>query len=204
MFELYIKYLLEGIAVAIAAYFIPRKKVEVTEIIFIALSAAATFAILDIFAPKVGDGARKGAGFGIGANTVGWPGLERFEDKSDDSSKMMKSDDKMMSEDDKKKWCGEHKKSSDEKQAWLEDYNKKCAKKEKFYGGYGGSTDSKSVDTASTDSSKSVETKSTDSSKSVDTKSTDSSASATSADEKTPATSDEVSGYDENKAYASY
>ena len=44
MFELYIKYLLEGIAVAIAAYFIPRKKVEVTEIIFIALSAAATFA----------------------------------------------------------------------------------------------------------------------------------------------------------------
>jgi hypothetical protein len=200
MFELYIKYLLEGIAVAIAAYFIPRKKVEVTEIIFIALSAAATFAILDIFAPKVGDGARKGAGFGIGANTVGWPGLERFEDKSDDS-KM--SDDKMMSEDDKKKWCGEHKKSSDEKQAWLEEYNKKCskkdAKKEKFYGG---SSDSNSVDTVSTDSSKSVDTKSTDSSKSVDTKSTDSSAS--SVDQKKPATSDEVSGYDENKAYASF
>jgi len=200
MFELYIKYLLEGIAVAIAAYFIPRKKVEVTEIIFIALSAAATFAILDIFAPKVGDGARKGAGFGIGANTVGWPGLERFEDKSDDS-KMMKSDDKMMSEDDKKKWCGDHKKSSDEKQAWLDDYNKKCAKKEKFYGG---SSDSKSVDTASTDSSKSVDTKSTDSSKSVETKSTDSSAPAPAAPEKKPATSDEVSGYDENKAYASF
>ena len=67
MFELYVKYLLEGIAVAVAAYFIPRKKVEITEIIFIALSAAATFAVLDIFAPKVGEGARKGAGFGIGA-----------------------------------------------------------------------------------------------------------------------------------------
>ena len=81
MFELYIKYLLEGIAVAVAAYFIPRKKVEISEIIFIALSAAATFAVLDIFAPKVGDGARKGAGFGIGANTVGWPmgGAENFE-----------------------------------------------------------------------------------------------------------------------------
>ena len=79
MFELYIKYLLEGIAVAVAAYFIPRKKVEMSEIIFIALSAAATFAVLDIFAPKVGDGARKGAGFGIGANTVGWPsGAESF------------------------------------------------------------------------------------------------------------------------------
>ena len=90
MFELYIKYLLEGIAVAVAAYFIPRKKVEVSEIIFIALSAAATFAVLDIFAPKVGDGARKGAGFGIGANTVGWPmgGAENFEasNEYDDSS----------------------------------------------------------------------------------------------------------------------
>ena len=88
MFELYIKYLLEGIAVAVAAYFIPRKKVEVSEIIFIALSAAATFAVLDIFAPKVGDGARKGAGFGIGANTVGWPmgGAENFDDGSDSES----------------------------------------------------------------------------------------------------------------------
>ena len=83
MFELYIKYLLEGIAVAIAAYFIPRKKVDISEVIFIALSAAATFAVLDIFAPKVGDGARKGAGFGIGANTVGWPsGAESFDGSS--------------------------------------------------------------------------------------------------------------------------
>jgi hypothetical protein len=81
MLELYIKYLLEGIAVAVAAYFIPKKKVNLTEIMFIALSAAATFAILDVFAPSVGEGARKGAGFGIGANTVGWPGMERFEDK---------------------------------------------------------------------------------------------------------------------------
>jgi hypothetical protein len=95
MFELYIKYLLEGIAVAVAAYFIPRKKVEISEIIFIALSAAATFAVLDIFAPKVGDGARKGAGFGIGANTVGWPmgGAENFETKTVDSDDSMSSDD---------------------------------------------------------------------------------------------------------------
>lgn len=89
MLELYIKYLLEGIAVAVAAYFIPRKKVDITEIIFIALSAAATFALLDIFAPKVGSSARTGAGFGIGANVVGWPagtGVERFESHSKDSS----------------------------------------------------------------------------------------------------------------------
>lgn len=98
MFELYIKYLLEGIAVAVAAYFIPRKKVEISEIIFIALSAAATFAVLDIFAPKVGDSARKGAGFGIGANTVGWPmgGAENFNGESDE---IMDSDDSDDSDD---------------------------------------------------------------------------------------------------------
>lgn len=93
MLELYIKYLLEGIAVAVAAYFIPRKKVNVVEIIFIALSAAATFALLDLFAPKVGTSARQGAGFGIGANVVGWPsgGLERFEDSSKDKSTVSSS-----------------------------------------------------------------------------------------------------------------
>ncbi len=92
MLELYIKYLLEGIAVAVAAYFIPRKKVNITEIIFIALSAAATFALLDIFAPKVGSSARTGAGFGIGANVVGWPaGLERFESNSEVKSESTES-----------------------------------------------------------------------------------------------------------------
>ena len=91
MLELYIKYLLEGIAVAVAAYYIPRRQVDMTEIMFIALSAAATFAILDIFAPSVGAGARKGAGFGIGATTVGWPrmGMETFEDKKAAAKKDM-------------------------------------------------------------------------------------------------------------------
>jgi hypothetical protein len=87
MLDLFIKYLLEGIAVAVAAYFIPRKQVDPTEIIFIGLAAAATFALLDIFAPKVGTSARTGAGFGIGARTVGWPaGMERFEDSADAKS----------------------------------------------------------------------------------------------------------------------
>jgi hypothetical protein len=39
----------------------------------IGLTAAATFAILDIYAPSVGSGARTGAGFGIGATMVGFP-----------------------------------------------------------------------------------------------------------------------------------
>ena len=66
-----IKYLVEGLAVAVAAYYIPRKKMNLQEIAIIALTAAASLAILDLLAPLVGHGARHGAGFGIGASMVG-------------------------------------------------------------------------------------------------------------------------------------
>jgi hypothetical protein len=68
-----VKYLLEGLAVAVAAYVIPGKTMKYGEIAMIALSATATFAILDVYAPSVGSGARTGAGFGIGAGMVGFP-----------------------------------------------------------------------------------------------------------------------------------
>ena len=160
MFELYVKYLLEGIAVAVAAYFIPRKKVEITEIIFISLSAAATFAVLDIFAPKVGEGARKGAGFGIGANTVGWP-MERFEnhpaaDKKAEKKMMMAKDEKT---DDSSKASDDSSKASD-------DSSMAAEKKEGFYA---------------------AEEKTEDSSKSSE-----------------DAKADQVSGFDNNKAYSTF
>jgi hypothetical protein len=69
-----IKYALEGLAVAIAAYVFPGKTLKVGEVGMIALVATATFAILDIYAPSVGASARTGAGFGIGAGLVGFPG----------------------------------------------------------------------------------------------------------------------------------
>ena len=68
-----VKYALEGLAVAIAAYMLPGKVLKLSEIGMIALVALATFAILDIYAPSVGASARSGAGFGIGANLVGFP-----------------------------------------------------------------------------------------------------------------------------------
>ena len=68
-----IKYALEGLAVAIAAYVLPGKTLKMSEVGMIALVATATFAILDIYAPSVGASARTGAGFGIGANLVGFP-----------------------------------------------------------------------------------------------------------------------------------
>lgn len=68
-----IKYLLEGLAVAVVAYMIPGKVLKLSEIGMIALTALATFAILDIYAPSVGASARTGAGFGVGAGLVGFP-----------------------------------------------------------------------------------------------------------------------------------
>jgi hypothetical protein len=68
-----VKYALEGLAVAVAAYLLPGKVLKLSEIGMIALVALATFAVLDIYAPSVGASARTGAGFGIGANLVGFP-----------------------------------------------------------------------------------------------------------------------------------
>lgn len=70
-----IKYLLEGLAVAVAAFLIPQKTMDPTAIVLIALTAAAVFAVLDAFSPSISVGARQGAGFGIGLNQIGWPGL---------------------------------------------------------------------------------------------------------------------------------
>lgn len=71
LIEKLIKYLLEGLAVAIAINVIPKQKIELMEVAMISLTAAATFLVLDAFAPNIGVGARKGAGFGIGLNQVG-------------------------------------------------------------------------------------------------------------------------------------
>lgn len=71
-----VKYLLEGLAVAVAAFYIPQKNMNVKDIAIIALTAAATFAVLDMFSPFTGSGARQGAGFGIGYNMVTGGGFE--------------------------------------------------------------------------------------------------------------------------------
>jgi len=68
-----IKYLVEGIMVAIAAFAIPKQQLKIEEVTVIALSAAATFAVLDVFVPTMASSARGGAGFGIGANLVHFP-----------------------------------------------------------------------------------------------------------------------------------
>jgi ABC-type Co2+ transport system permease subunit len=63
-----LKYILEGAVVAIAAWLIPSKKPNVEEVMTLALVAAATFSILDLFLPSVSASARMGVGLGIGAS----------------------------------------------------------------------------------------------------------------------------------------
>ena len=75
LFKRALKYLVEGLMVAIAAYAIPKKSLNVDEVSLIALTAAATFSILDTYVPSMAVSARSGAGFGIGANLVGFPRL---------------------------------------------------------------------------------------------------------------------------------
>jgi len=68
-----IKYLIEGLVVAVVATIVPRKQLNVEEIVIIALTAAATFSILDVFIPSMGASARNGAGLGLGLNLVKFP-----------------------------------------------------------------------------------------------------------------------------------
>lgn len=68
-----VKYLVEGVMVAVAAFAIPKKQLKIDEVALIALTAAATFVILDAYLPSMAVAARSGAGFGIGGNLVGFP-----------------------------------------------------------------------------------------------------------------------------------
>lgn len=66
------KYFVEGLVVAVVAYYIPKKQTDLKSIVMIGVVAALTFAVLDFFAPAIGSSSRLGAGFGIGSNMVGF------------------------------------------------------------------------------------------------------------------------------------
>ena len=68
-----LKYLVEGLVVAFAAFYLPGRRPEMEEVIVIGLIAAATFSLLDLVAPAIGQSVRQGAGFGLGMNLIGFP-----------------------------------------------------------------------------------------------------------------------------------
>ena len=78
-----VKYLVEGLAVGVVgmALVLRKKKgnvnfnLQAREVSVMAVTAAAVFAILDMYAPSISSSARQGAGFGLGANLVGFPAM---------------------------------------------------------------------------------------------------------------------------------
>ncbi len=74
VFRRLFKYLIQGFILAVAAYVIPKQSLKMEEILLLALTAGATFCLLDSWMPGVAVAARSGAGFGIGATMVGFPG----------------------------------------------------------------------------------------------------------------------------------
>jgi len=66
-----IKYIVEGIIVALAAYVIPKKSLNVEEVVVIALSASSCFAVLDTFIPSMGSATRNGLGLSVGVGLAG-------------------------------------------------------------------------------------------------------------------------------------
>jgi hypothetical protein len=66
-----IKYLIEGLMVAIAAFAIPKRSLNIEELISISLTASCTFAILDTYVPTIAVSAKQGTGLGIGLRLAG-------------------------------------------------------------------------------------------------------------------------------------
>jgi hypothetical protein len=66
-----IKYLIEGLMVAIAAFAIPKRSLNIEEIISISLTASSIFCILDTYVPTIAVSAKQGTGLGIGLKLSG-------------------------------------------------------------------------------------------------------------------------------------
>ena len=68
-----LKYVVEGLVVGLAVWLAARGRLNAVEIIMVGLTAAATFAVLDMYTPGVAMSARVGTGLGIGANIANFP-----------------------------------------------------------------------------------------------------------------------------------
>jgi ABC-type Co2+ transport system permease subunit len=71
MFTRVVKYLIEGLVVSLVAYLLQPMSFD--KVVLLGVTAAAMFSILDLVAPSIGSSVRMGAGFGLGANLIGFP-----------------------------------------------------------------------------------------------------------------------------------
>jgi len=72
VFKRSLKYLIEGLAVGVVAMLLPGKKLNTQDVLMLGVTAAAIFAILDLYAPAISSSARLGTGFGIGGQLTGF------------------------------------------------------------------------------------------------------------------------------------
>lgn len=73
IFTRLVKYIIEGLVVAIVAALLPSKSLTFNEIILLALVAASIFSILDLLAPSIRSSVNMGIGLGAGATLIGFP-----------------------------------------------------------------------------------------------------------------------------------
>ena len=69
-----LKYAIEAVVVAIAAYVLPEQKLKFSEVWMIALTAACLFSLFDLLSPSIAAGARQGVGLGAGFRLIGFGG----------------------------------------------------------------------------------------------------------------------------------
>lgn len=81
------KYILEGLAVSAASNLIAGNKLDIKEIVLLGVTAAAVFAVLDLFAPSIVKGARQGAGFGLGYRLVSEGFTDDVEEEGEEGEK---------------------------------------------------------------------------------------------------------------------
>jgi len=92
-----LRYILQGLAVAIVARLYPKVNLNINEIIYIAAISSTTFCVLDLFAPNVYQNVLNGIGFNIGKNIV--EGLEEENQEETTDEKNLVKDEKQAIED---------------------------------------------------------------------------------------------------------
>tara|TARA_B100001094_G_C18162191_1_gene789956 strand:+ start:680 stop:1084 length:405 start_codon:yes stop_codon:yes gene_type:complete len=73
MLNIIIVYLIEALAIALAAYYIPKKVMDMGDILKIAATGAIVHLLLDLYSPLTSTGLRFGTGMSIGKNMVNDP-----------------------------------------------------------------------------------------------------------------------------------
>ena len=73
MLKIIFVYLIEALAIAIAAYYIPKKVMSIADILKIAATGAIVHLLLDLYSPLVSSGLRFGTGMSLGKNMINNP-----------------------------------------------------------------------------------------------------------------------------------